>query len=391
VKEKTMATASRTLVLALLFAAGSACGGSVGSVPGEGDSVSCQDGKDNDGDGKVDCDDLDCAGYAACPGPKRDGGTPFPDLGAPGDLGLRDGGKPQKSWPTCASATGEAKLTGGGVDIIWFIDTSGSMSQETAWVQQNLNDFASYIGAQNLDYRVVMIGKSSLCVKPPLGGPGCTDGPRYRHVKETVGSTNGLEKIISTYAKWQDFLRPDTTKNFIAVTDDNSRKDAAWFNAELAKLTKPGFADGYVFHSIVAYGSIAKKGCTTGARIGEVYLDLTQQTKGVKFPVCDQDWKSIFDQLAKSVAQTAKAPCSYLIPDPPKNKTFNPNLILVWRADPGQEMVIPKVADKASCGANGWYYDDPQNPKTVVLCPQTCKAVEGGKIEIEFGCTSGID
>ncbi|PID39770.1 MAG: hypothetical protein CSA24_00500 [Deltaproteobacteria bacterium] len=320
------------------------------------------------------------------------GGSTYGDTGfSPSDLMRDDSGKPQHSWPTCASATGEAKLTSGGVDIIWFVDTSGSMGQETAWVQQNLNDFASYIGSQNLDYRVILIGASSICVTPPLGGKSCTDGPRYRHVKEVVGSKNGLSKIISTYPKWRDFLRADTTKNFVAVTDDNSRKSAAWFNTEIAKLKQPGFPDGFIFHSIVAYGSVPKKGCSTGARIGQVYLDLTAQTSGVKFPVCNSDWKSIFDKLAKSVAQTAKAPCSYLIPDPPAGKTFNPNLVLVWRADPGQERVIPQVANKAACGQSGWYYDDEANPKNVILCPETCKAVEGGKIEIEFGCTSGID
>lgn len=366
------------------------CDGGVagGGSPFEGDEATCSDQRDNDNNGLTDCADPRCAGWANCGGTKPDGGGG----------GKLDGGgsaydgflPPPKSWPTCATATGEATATGGGVDIIWFIDTSGSMSQETAWVQQNLNNFAGYIGAQNLDYRVIMIGAASVCVAPPLGGPGCTDGPRYKHVSETVGSTNGLEKVISTYPKWQSFLRPDTTKNFIAVTDDNSRKDAAWFNAELAKLTNPGFKDGFVFHSIVAYGNLPSKGCVTGARIGQVYLDLTAQTKGVKFPVCDQDWQSIFDQLAKSVAQTATAPCTYLIPPPPAGKTFNKSLIQVLRTDAGNEGVIPQVPDKASCGANGWYYDDPNAPKTVILCPQTCTAVSGGKIDIEFGCLGGI-
>ncbi|MCK5800803.1 MAG: hypothetical protein KAI47_26630 [Deltaproteobacteria bacterium] len=348
-----------------LLALGAGCSGNVGG------------GQSGEGDG--------ASGFS-------DGGLPFTDSGSGNVDGMPflDVGS-QKTWPTCATAKGEATATGGGVDIIWFIDTSGSMNQETAWVQQNLNAFASYIGAQNLDYRVIMIGKSSICVAPPLGGPSCTDGPRYRHVKEYVASTDGLMKVISTYPQWQKFLRKDTTKNFVAVTDDNSRKSASWFNTELAKLKDPGFPDGYIFHSIVAYGSIPGKGCSTGARIGTVYLELTQQTKGVKFPVCDQDWKSIFDKLAKSVAQTAKVPCSYIIPPAPAGKTFNPALIIVHRADVGNEGVIPKVADKASCGALGWYYDNPSDPKTVILCPQTCAAVSGGKIEIEFGCIGGIN
>ena len=347
----------------------------------EGDTVTCADGVDNDGNGQADCDDPACSGWASCGGVRPDGGPV-----SAGDSFVR----PPRGWETCTTAKGESIATGGAVDIIWFIDTSGSMAKETEWVQQNLNDFAAYIGAQNLDYRVVLIGASSVCVAPPLGGANCTDGPNYRHVKQTVASTNGPEKIITTYPKWQDFLRAEATKNFVAVTDDNSARSAQWFNTELAKLSNPGFQDGFIFHSIVAFGDVPAKGCATGAEIGQVYLDLTTQTNGVKFPVCSEDWKPIFDQLARSVAASAKVPCSYSIPPAPAGKTFNLNLIEVYRTDPGKEGLIPRAANAASCGAEGWYYDDPSAPKTVLLCPQTCTDVAGGKIEIEFGCLGSI-
>ena len=141
-------------------------------------------------------------------------------------------------------------------------------------MQKNINAFAQYIGAQQLDYRVVMVAQPpfflvGICVPPPLGGPSCTDGPRYRHVKQNVDSTDGLEKLIETYPRYQDFLRPHTTKNFVAVTDDNSARPAKWFDQELAKLTGPGFANGYVFHSIVAFGSDPEDGCATGANYGK--------------------------------------------------------------------------------------------------------------------------
>jgi hypothetical protein len=148
---------------------------------------------------------------------QRDG-SPSPDSFVPRyDIDYGDAGK---SWPTCATAKGEAIASGGSVDIIWFIDTSGSMNEETRWVQDNLNDFATFIGKQNIDYRVVMIGTASLCVKPPLGGPGCSDGPRYRHVKQTVSSTDGLERPSPPIQSGRTFCdqRPPKTSSRSPMT-----------------------------------------------------------------------------------------------------------------------------------------------------------------------------
>jgi hypothetical protein len=366
----------------LLAALVAGCSANVAPGTGEGQSeAECSDGIDNDGNGFSDCQEAACADKLACKAGGGDATAGYLDGG---------GGPPPKTWPTCASTVGEAKQIASGVDIIWFIDTSGSMSQETAWVQQNLNDFAQFIGGKQLDYHVILVGASSICVAPPLGGASCSDGPRYRHVKQTVGSTDGLTKLISTYPQWQSFLRADASKNFIAVTDDNSSKPASWFQAELAKLTNPGFPGGFVFHSIVAYGPLPTKGCDTGARIGQVYLDLTAATKGSQFQICLKDWKPIFSQLAQSVAATAKPPCSYAIPAPPAGQEINPTQVQLTYEVGGTKQTLPQAANAAACGA-GFYYDDPAKPTTVTLCPDTCKALSGGKVVVEFGCSKGID
>ncbi|MCA9667104.1 MAG: hypothetical protein KC503_16010 [Myxococcales bacterium] len=299
-------------------------------------------------------------------------------------------------WPVCAEQTGEAKLIGGGVDIIMFIDTSGSMVEETAWVQQNMNNFAQYIASKNLDYHVVLVAeeykdliiiKQGICVPQPLGGPNCTDGPRFRHIKQDVNSTDGLIKLINLYPQYQSFLRPGATVNFVAITDDNSSQPMSWFDAELAKLQNPGFPNGYIFHSIAAFGSDPKRGCPTGARYGKVYEDLSKATGGSMFPVCSTDWKPIFDKLAQSVVQNAKPPCSYNLPTPPDGKTIQPTQIRVTYEINGQSIPIPRVDNEAACGnSRSFYYDNNQNPKLVNFCPATCSAMQGGKIKIVFGC-----
>src|SRR5678815_3087001 len=64
---------------------------------------------------------------------------------------------PSPNNGTCASRVTEAKHAE--VDIIIVVDTSGSMSEETAQVRANLNNFASSIGSSGLDYRVIVIAE----------------------------------------------------------------------------------------------------------------------------------------------------------------------------------------------------------------------------------------
>jgi hypothetical protein len=68
---------------------------------------------------------------------------------------------------------------------------------------------------------------------------------------------------------------------------------------------------------------------------------------------------------------------------------------VVYRDGDGNPTVIGQVPSAAECSnvTHGWYYDDPQAPTTVVLCPQTCTWIqghEGAEISIEFGCKTEV-
>jgi hypothetical protein len=58
----------------------------------------------------------------------------------------------------------------------------------------------------------------------------------------------------------------------------------------------------------------------------------------------------------------------------------------------GAEEIIYKVGGAAACDPNlgGWYYDNPNNPTEIILCPKSCEAIGGskGNIRIELGCTT---
>ena len=60
--------------------------------------------------------------------------------------------------------------------------------------------------------------------------------------------------------------------------------------------------------------------------------------------------------------------------------------------DGGAMTTFGQVSSESACGSSdGWYYDDPQNPTSITLCPKTCQSVQadaGAKIQILFGCAT---
>ena len=149
-----------------------------------------------------------------------------------------------------------------------------------------------------------------------------SDGARFRHVPQTVGSRNGLSVLLATYPQWQGFLREGTARVLVAVTDDDSTVTADAFDAQLRAL---GGWNGYVFNSIVGYESIAD--CPTLSRRGSVYLTLTARTMGQRARVCDADWSGTFTSFARTLASRVTA---WTLSRQPRLDTLQ-----VWLTEPG--------------------------------------------------------
>ncbi|MEZ4226605.1 MAG: hypothetical protein R3B13_37000 [Polyangiaceae bacterium] len=323
------------------------------------------------------------------------------------DAGLGGGGSGNDA--ACAETTAAAGPPQPvPADIIWAVDQSGSMNQETAYVQSKINAFANQIAATSIDYRVIMIaatiGGNAICVPPPLSGGGCGNGPRFRLVNVGVDSNDALNKIIATYPMYSDFLRPNSVKHFVVVTDDNAtdgpnNSPQAFINS-LNGLTPPGMFSKWKFHSIFAYGTIPVVGCLgpfgTGAAIGVVYDQLVSQTGGAKGVICVDNWQPVFDQIKTAVVQGSKVSCDYTVPDPGGGQTLDPNKVNVDYLPGGNPpaQAIYRVDDLSKCkggGSGGWYFDNNAAPTKILLCPATCTAVQSdanAKIDVKFGCDS---
>lgn len=339
-------------------------------------------------------------GSAASGGASTGGGT----SGAPTTGGLTGSSTGDDPLAHCVEVVESAakKLP---ADIILVIDNSGSMAIEAASVKANLNKFSAEIIASGIDAHVVLIsaidGDNGMCIDPPLGGGGCpvddTNLPNFLHIEHGVGSNDALEKLLKYHADWQGQMRPEARKHVVVVSDDNSDLGAAAFDAAF-KALGPGTED-YRFHAIVGKNDEQDQDwcmsepvcCDLTAAAGTVYLELIKQTGGVYGDLCKQDFKLVFETLSTEVILNSGLACEWDIPEPMGDLLIDYNAVDV-AFDDGMGVILPiaRVAAPAAClGGDGWYFDDPGQPTTLLVCPQTCAKIQlapKGSMNITFGC-----
>ena len=218
------------------------------------------------------------------------------------------------------------------VDIVWVIDNSGSMKLEAAHVRSNFANFIESVKART-DLKVGLISALdtlSTGVTMPV------TGAKYLQIVETIDSNNGprvaanafcpktpadgsacktvqtvkdalAPMITRTAGKLEGFLRQDSQKAFVFVTDDESSVKEAQFRAAFREAfpnQEP------VVYSFAAF-SLELSPCR--AREGLVYQALAKATGGAVFNVCDDDWSRTFQQLASKVISIANQPV--VLPD----------------------------------------------------------------------------
>jgi len=313
----------------------------------------------------------------------------------------------------CFEITSEAQSVKLPVDIVWMIDTSGSMGDEVDLINQRMNDFAAFIGASGIDYHVIVIADKEtlgrhtfdICIGPPLSSSDeCpdTDGEFYRHVRQHVGSHDGLEVILNTYPDYRDFIRDDSMVHFIAVSDDESSLSSNQFKQRITQLDNPRLSFRWIFHSIVSdyYENFwgMEKGCSgpygDAVSHGEQYIKLSEHTDGIFSEICTADWDSIFQTIAENVLTSNSMPCAYSIPETPDGLVVDFSQIDVDMTitENGQETEVhlQRVNSEQECnGDSTWYFDDNNSPTIIFLCPTACGNEITGEIHINFKCVKG--
>ncbi len=354
---------------------------------------------------------------------KASGGAPTAGAQASGGSGggfVQGGGAGGESGEAgaggvaqCAGVTQKADQQKLPADIIWAIDTSGSMDEETTQVKNKMNAFAGGILQTGIDVHVVLVAEpltcpfgncnppfvSGMCLAAPLGSGMCPNdskAPYYLHVPDEVASTDALLVLKDSFPKWKGMLRKSSVKHLVVVTDDDATSapygtqgDVATWIKDMTAL-EPSSMTGFKLSSIYCFSL-----CNAAANEGKQWRELVKQTGGVQGDLCKQDFQPIFNELAKAIVTGAQLSCTWKIPAPPAGQTFDPNKVNVEYHHGGAVDQIGYAKTLADCSPTqgGWYYDDPLAPSAVLACPKTCATIQAdstAEVRLSFGCATRV-
>ncbi len=379
----------------------------------------------SEGDTNLGDTNNDDDGQTSAAGGTSSQGGSAPGTGGSGPATTSTGGQGgEGNTPfECGEEISEANLENLPADLIVVVDNSDSMAFEASQVKNHMNGLVSAITSTGIDAHVVLISEGSddfifnpidtgVCLAAPLGSGNCPADenlPAYRHVMQTVDSNNALSLVISTYDDWKASLRPNATKTFLVISDDDSSMTAQQFTDALAALPEP--ITDFKFNAITASQSpvtcascvINCSSCSNpccdqslacvplSADQGHEYEALQSTTMSVYGDLCEQNFIPAFNDMAQAVIEHTQINCTFDIPNPPDgtivpNET-NVDFIPTMGATP---QPIYNVSSSTDCTINGgWYFDNNTNPTTITLCPTTCNNVQDsteGSVRVKFGC-----
>jgi hypothetical protein len=109
------------------------------------------------------------------------------------------------------------------------------------------------------------------------------------------------------------------------------------------------------------------------------------------------DETNISDSFVQALrnASNARLACEYSIPPPPSGSEvvdFTEVQVTYTTAEAETEE-IPHIADLEACARNangGWYYDNPDDPTRIKVCPCTCTRFQAGRVDVRLGCKPKI-
>lgn len=294
--------------------------------------------------------------------------------------------------------SGDAR--GGALDLVIGIDASPSMGQETELVHLNIDRFAQIVSDLGVDIRLIFLANGEL--RPPAGL--LSREGQFVSLDIEIGSVDALDVLEESYEIYAPHLRPDTPTHFLVITDDDTTyldpdvttpaselPEATSFVARMSELLGREF----VYHSIASPGEEPER-CRgphgSAARPARVQLGVTELTGGTQQSICTPDWGPLFLSLAKALLIDIPRSCEFDLPPPPEGTDYTAESVevqLAVREDP-TIYTVPSASSAASCsGDGGWYFDNPDRPTQVLLCPATCEFVATSllpAIQVSFNC-----
>lgn len=299
----------------------------------------------------------------------------------------------------CAAIRERAPV-GKGVDVVFVVDSSGTMLHAVTQVQANIADFVADFEAAGADVRVVMI----TALDPARGSRVAQNREKYLFVRANVRGRSLYAAALDEFADYESFLRPTAAVHFVMVTSSDDAMSASAFQTGMKSLLGgraftqhaiaspdanglPCVSESQSWNPLCAFPIPIPAVC--GAlQVGRAYNSLAASTGGEQLSVCKDDWGDVFAALQQSVIEAVPLPCTFLMPTSDGMDIDPEKVSMFYTTDSAPDEEFPRALEFGQCGDQlGWYFDDPKQPTMLKLCPRACETVAaGGAMDIAFGC-----
>src|SRR5690606_34204704 len=137
---------------------------------------------------------------------------------------------------------------------------SRSTNTDIEVVRMFMNEFSAQITSAGIDVRVILLGDpDAICIGAPLGSGSCpadSNPPTDVHVDRVVDSNDGLNVIVDSYPTWSQHLRPEATKSFVIVSDDDATdapNDSAQAFVDAVTALDPLMFERFTFNGVYCF------------------------------------------------------------------------------------------------------------------------------------------
>jgi hypothetical protein len=316
--------------------------------------------------------------------------------------GIGAGGASQSSGAeTCATSSAEVALTP--LDMALGVDTSYSMDFDDKWthVRGALKVFVQNPNYANMGVSLQFFPVRQQCNVERYGVPdvamqvlpgvapaftSAVDAQRMFGGTPLVQVLEGMLGYLRAWASAHPGRKPVIVLATDGIPDDtcsgsdiepaNSLENAVAIaaSAYTGMPSIPVFVIG-VGAELSALNRIAEAGGTGAAAVLSTGGNVTQE------------FLAALDGI-----RTSALSCDYEIPPPRTGKIDFDAVNVQFQQDPAAVETFFYVEDAAGCSAapeHSWYYDNPERPGHVMLCPKTCERVSAAStasVSIAFGC-----
>ncbi|MDP2313078.1 MAG: hypothetical protein Q8P41_09255 [Pseudomonadota bacterium] len=209
------------------------------------------------------------------------------------------------------------------VDVLWVIDNSCSMEEEQRALRDNFSSFMQYFTGSGLDYHVGVV--STDMDNRQESGKLILDSARdSRYIDDTMseeeavssfrdrallgvngsGTEAGLDAAMAAltterYSTNDGFYRDEASLSIVVISDEPDQSDVS-VNEFTTWIGGLKTEEEYT----VSFSAIVgpdRSSCSTAER-GTYYIEVATQLDGIIWPICEEDYSTVLEELGLRAA-----------------------------------------------------------------------------------------